>query len=150
MDLLAKLLDDDDAGVRASACAALAAVTTTDEGKRRMVPPPEETGELLPLHVERKSGVPLDGTDFTDLYAGYGNSKARHDALERVSKLFVEGYISESEFAMPPEEDTEGNPARSDGEDEDEDTDPEDVGEMDIEGWDAIEKFPFKDSKEII
>ena len=24
------------------------------------------------------------------------------------------------------------------------------VGEMDIEGWDAIEKFPFKDSKEII
>ena len=36
------------------------------------------------------------------------------------------------------EEDTEGNPARSDGEDEDEDTDPEDVGEMDIEGWDAI------------
>ena len=43
-------------------------------------------------------------------------------ALARVSKLFVEGYISESEFAMPPEEDTEGNPARSDGEDEDEDT----------------------------
>ena len=43
-------------------------------------------------------------------------------------------------------------PCRSDGpgEDEDEDTDPEDVGEMDIEGWDAIEKFPFKDSKEII
>ena len=71
-------------------------------------------------------------------------------ALARVSKLFVEGYISESEFAMPPEEDTEGNPARFDGEDEDEDTDPEDVGEMDIEGWDAIEKFPFKDSKEII
>ena len=28
--------------------------------------------------------------------------------LARVSKLFVEGYISESEFAMPPEEDTEG------------------------------------------
>ena len=73
-------------------------------------------------------------------------------ALARASKLFVEGCISESEFAnrMPPEEDTEGNPARSDGEDEDEDTDPEDVGEMDIEGWDAIEKFPFKDSKEIM
>ena len=53
----------------------------------------------------------------------------------------------------PPEEDAEGNLARSDGEDEDaegEDTAPEDVGEMDLEGWDAIEKFRFKSSKDII
>ena len=34
-------------------------------------------------------------------------------ALERVSKLFVEGYIPESEFAMLPEEDTEVKPAWS-------------------------------------
>ena len=45
-----------------------------------------------------------------------------------------------------------GNAVGSDGqdEDEDEDEDPEDVGEMDLEGWDAVEKFPFKDSKAII
>ena len=50
----------------------------------------------------------------------------------------------------PPEEEDDGNVVGSDGEDEDEDEDPEDVGEMDLEGWDAVEKFPFKDSKAMI
>ena len=61
-------------------------------------------------------------------------------ALERVASLYEKGLMS----------DEEGNPVGSDGEDEDEEEDPEDVGEMDLAGWDAIEQFPFKTSKEII
>jgi len=47
--------------------------------------PPEETGEILQLHVQRKTRVPLDGPTFGDLYAGYGNSQACYDANQRVA-----------------------------------------------------------------
>ena len=57
-------------------------------------------------------------------------------ALERVTSLFAGGYITESEFSSakagilgaPPVSNTE----------------------MDLEGWNAIEQFPFKSSKAIV
>ena len=45
--------------------------------------PPEETGEILALHVQRETHVPLDGPNFGDPYAGYKNSQACFDANQR-------------------------------------------------------------------
>ena len=57
-------------------------------------------------------------------------------ALERVTSLFAGGYITESEFASA-KAGILGAPLVSNT-------------EMDLEGWNAIEQFPFKSSKEIV
>ena len=57
-------------------------------------------------------------------------------ARERVTSLFAGGYIIESEFASA-KAGILGAPLVSNT-------------EMDLEGWNAIEQFPFKSSKEIV
>ena len=46
----------------------------------------DETGEILPLHVQRETRVPLDGPNFDSLYASYDNSQACYDAGQRVAQ----------------------------------------------------------------
>ena len=46
--------------------------------------PADETGVILELHVQRKSGVPLDGWSFDNPYACYKDSQARFDANQRL------------------------------------------------------------------
>ena len=57
-------------------------------------------------------------------------------APERVTSLLAGGYITESEFASA-KAGILGAPLVSNT-------------EMDLEGWNAIEQFPFKSSKEIV
>ena len=53
-------------------------------------------------------------------------------ALERVTSLFAGGYTTESEFASAKAGILSAPPVSN--------------TEMDLEGWDAIEQFPFKRS----
>ena len=45
--------------------------------------PPEETGEILALHVQRETGLKLDGWNFDNPYACYKDSQACFDANQR-------------------------------------------------------------------